>query len=521
MSTPISTGNVDVPPETPGMGMKIFWRWMFVLGVVLLVLRGLNIAFVMHCSQRDGIEYYRGPDTGSNIGNSEALFDERPMSPIFRERIAYPFLLGLVRMAGLEYRQILWLTVPLELPCVLAMALLGWVLTRRKTVAALAALLYVLNPNGYQLSAVLMPDWLNGQVMLMAVALTMNWARAGSRRSGWAACLLIPISQMIRPTFFLIIGPLVLLLWKGFFTRERRMINAMLCACVLIYPTINVGINYALYRVPKLLLSPGFQLHQCYVSYVRAIQRNAEQPQSMTFLYFDEKHNVQLADPREIATDPYGSSLIRPDFATSYNSIVESSSEFLHQNFGLWMQAHLAGIQAQLFYPPRLSPSKSPEAMDGFRKIMMLDPLDADQRGVRLYPDLDSPMRKIHGVALFFAFCGVMLTIRRFPIGVTLFYAGCTGILVLGLGVAWYDSVRVRLLVDLIYTPILAVGLLSAPAWGCFAALSAVAYGPRKLFGWPHAYMQVATTVMLGVSAAFLLRISGPEKGAQTDAPPG
>lgn len=485
-----------------------------------MVLRAANIAYVLHGSQRDGVEYYSGPDTGSNIANSETLFDERPMSPIFRERIVYPFLLGMMRMAGLEYRQLLWLTVPLELPCVLAMALLGWVVTRRKAVAGLGAIIYVLNPNGYQLSAVLMPDWLNGQVMLMAVALLVNWARDGSRRSGWAACLLIPISQMIRPTFFLLIGPLLLLLWKGFFSRERRVINAVLCAGVIAYPAINMGINALLYGVPTLLLSSGFQLHHCYVSYVRATQRNAEQPQSMTFLYFDEKHNVQLADPREIATDPYGSSPIRPDFASLYNSIVESSREFLYQNFGLWMQANLAGIQAQLFYPPRLSPSPDPEAMDGFRKTMLLEPLDTDQRGVRLYPNLDSLMRKIHLLALFFTLCGVMLTIRKLPIGVTLFYAGCTGVIVLACGAAWYDSVRVRLLVDMIYTPILAVGLLSVPAWLCFISLSVFAYGPRKLFHWPQTYMVVASTILTIFSALFLLRIAGPEKEGQEDGPP-
>ena len=109
---------------------------------------------------------------------------------------------------------------------------------------------------------------------------------------------------------------------------------------------------------------------------------------------------------------------------------------------------------------------------------------------------------------------GVMLSLRRFPWEFTLFYAACTGITAMACTGAWYDSVRVRLLLDLLYTPILAIGLLSAPAWGCFAAWLGAAYGPRKLFGWLHAYVQAATAVMLGLSAAFLLRISGPEKDA-------
>ena len=116
---------------------KSFWRGMLLLGVVLALLRGANVAYVLHCSQRDGIAYYDGPDTFSYVGNAEAMFDERPMSPLFRERVAYPFLLAAVKAIGLEYSDLLWLTVPLEIPSVLAMALLGLTLTRRKTVAAL------------------------------------------------------------------------------------------------------------------------------------------------------------------------------------------------------------------------------------------------------------------------------------------------------------------------------------------------------------------------------------------------
>ena len=496
----------------PQVNMKTFWLWIFGLGLALALMRGMNIAYVLHCSQRDGVEYYSGPDTLSNIQNSQALFDEKPLMPIFRERIGYPFLLGLVRMAGLEYRQLLWLTVPLEIPCVIAMALLGWVLTWRKSVAGLGAILYVLNPNGYQLSSVLMPDWLNGQVMLIAMALLVQWSRDGSRWSGWVACFLIPISQMIRPTLFLLIGPLVLLVWKDFFARDRRVINAILCASAVAYPTLNLGVNAALYGVPNLLLSSGFQLHHCYVSYVRAIQRNADIPQSMTFLYFDEKNNVQLADPREIATDPYGTNPIRPDFAIQYNSIVKSSEEFLQRNWRLWIHANLDGIRKQLFEPPRFSPSASPDSMDKYLENRQLTPLSPTQRGKELYPDLESLMRKIHIVALFFGLCGVMLTMRKLPIGITLFYAGCTGIIILACGAAWHDSVRVRLLVDLLYTPILAIGLLNLPAWLCFGSLTAFAYGPRKLFHFSTTYMTVASAVTALLSSIFLLRISGPEK---------
>jgi hypothetical protein len=468
-----------------------FWRWMFLLGVVLMLLRGLNIGYVLHCSQRDGKEYYAGPDTRFYIANSAALFDERPLSPLYRERVGYPFLLAVVKAAGGEYRHLLWLPAVLEIPAVLAMALLGWGLTRRRAVAGLAAVLYAMNPNGYQLTSVLMPDWLNGQVIVMALALLVNWVRTGHRPSGWGAVLLLPVSQMIRPTMFLFLAPLVLLLGRTFFLPGRRVLNAVLCACVIAYPAINVAINARLYGVPNLLMSSGFQMHVCYVSHIRAMERNAENPDSMTRLYFDEKHNVALADPREKALDPYGNSPIRADYASHYNSIIVSSRAFLDQRRWAWIQSGFSAIYRQFFLPPHVAPS----------------PYE-----YHLYPEMESPMRKLHVLALFFGFCGVMLSIRRFPLELTLFFACCTGIAAMGSTTGWHDSVRVRLLLDLLYTPILAIGLLSLPAWLCFGGFAVAAYLPRRLFHWSTTYMGVASAVSLLVSSVYLLRISGPQE---------
>ena len=474
-------------------GSKTFWRWMLALGCAAMLLRAANIAYLLHCSQRDGIEYYAGADTVSNIQNAEAMFDARPLAPIFRERVAYPFLLAAVKGSGLEYRDLLWLTPPLEIPAVLAMALLGLVLARRKTVAALAAGLYVVNPNAFQLSATLMPDWLNGQVMLMGIATLLDWAQNGRRRSLLFAGVLLPLSQTIRPTLFLIVVPLVVLLWKGFLVRERRWGNLLLCAAVLAYPAFNLGLNARLYGVPNLLLSSGYQLHQCYVSYVRALERNAAQPGSMAQMYFEEKHRVISSDPREVATDPYGNNPIRADFARNYNDLVAESKAYLHAHPGLWLEAGIQGIYRQLFYLPRLTP---------------------DARNAGLYPVSPAWLYRLHSPALFFAFCGVFLLLRRLPVGVTLFYAGSTAIIAMAVTASWYDTVRVRLLVDLLYTPVIAAGLLSLPAWLSLAGLAAVAYVPRRIFHLSVTYMHVASAVMLLLAAAFLLRISGSEPKA-------
>ena len=476
---------------------RTFWRWMLALGCAAMLLRAANIGYLLHCSARDGVEYYAGADTASNIQNAAALFNAQPLAPIFRERITYPFLLAAVKAAGLEYRDLLWLTPPLDIPAVLAMALLGLVLTRRQSVAALGAGLYILNPNAFQLSATLMPDWLNGQVMLMGIAALLHWAQSGRRESALAAGILLAFSQTIRPTLFLVIGPLVILLWKGFWARERRWGNLLLCASVLAYPAFNLGLNARLYGVPNLLLSSGYQLHQCYVSYVRALEQDAVQPGSIAQRYFEEKHRIISSDPRELATDPYGNHPIRPDFARHYRDLVAESKAYLHAHPGLWLRAGCDGIYRQLFYLPRLAP---------------------DARHSHLYPVPSAWVHRLHNPALFFAFCGVFLLIRRLPWGTTLFYAGCTGIIALAVTASWYDTVRVRLLVDLLYTPVIAAGLLSLSAWLCLGSLVAVAYVPRRLFRLPVAYMQVASVIVLLLAAAGLLRKSGPQP--ETGGPP-
>lgn len=499
-------------------GLTPFWRGILALGLLVAGLRAANIAYVLHGSQRDGIEYYVTPDTVSYLLNSEAMFDERPMSPLFRERIGYPFLMALARGAGVGVRHLMWLTVPLEVPAVLSMALLGWALTRRKAVAGLAAVLYALNPNGFQGSALLIPDWLNGQFMLMAIALAMDWALNGRRWSGWAACVLLPVSQMLRPTLFAVAVPLVCLLAKGFWIRERRGMNILLVVAALAYPAVNVAVNAVFYGVPTLMLSSGFQLHACFVSHVRAQERNAEKPDSMTRLYMEEKHLVQLADPREQILNPFGHTPIADNFAEVYEDVVKTSNAYLRERMGWWILSGLGGLRYQLSLAPSLNGGLSAEQTERFWQLMEgQEGAVSGPAATALYPRFSGVMSKLHKLALFFSLCGVMLTIRRLPVGVTMFYAGCTAIIAMACAAAWYDTVRVRLLVDLIYTPILAVGLLSVPAWIGFASLTMIAYGPRKLFGWSNAYMQGASAVVTLVTAAVLAWRSGSEDGGEGD----
>ena len=39
------------------VGSRTFWRWMLALGCAAMLLRIANIAYLLHCSARDGIEY--------------------------------------------------------------------------------------------------------------------------------------------------------------------------------------------------------------------------------------------------------------------------------------------------------------------------------------------------------------------------------------------------------------------------------------------------------------------------------
>jgi hypothetical protein len=462
---------------------RTFWRGMLVLGLLSACLHGAHLGYILHCSDRDGVDYYVFPDTRSYRDDSVAMFDERPMSPLFRERIVYPLLLAAAHQLDLPARALLWLPVPMEIPAVLAMALMGLLVSRRKSVAALAAVIYVVNPNSYQISAALMPDWLNAQFALISFALVMNWVLKEDRKSGIAACVMIPITQMIRPTLFPMIVPLLLLLgtsWRG---KERRLINGLLCLSALMYPLVNTAINYHLYGVPRPLLAPGLQLHHGYVSMMRAMERNAENPGSLSDLYFDEKHNVALMHPAEIAVAAYWNTPIRQDFASNYHHIVQYSKEFVAARPLMRLTLHRMGAERYFFMYPSFSPG-----------------IKADH----LYPDWSSVMRKIHWLALFFTLCGAAWMIGRLNVNVTLFILCWTGVVGLILIGTWHDSVRVRVIIDLLATPFLATGLLSLPAWMGFAALVMAAYVPRRFMGASHYFMLASAALVSAVTAVVL-----------------
>jgi len=479
--------------------MNRFWRAILILGIVSAVLHGINIAYVLHCSERDGVEYYTFDDTASYINNSRAMFEEQPMSPLFHERVVYSFLLAVVNAAGLPYHSLIWLTVPMEVPAVMCMALLGLLLTRRKYIAVISAVIYVLNPNSYQISASLLPDWLNGQCALISMALTLNWVLNGHKKSGYAACFMIPFTQMIRPTTFPMIVPLLILLFrKDSLASHRRTLNGLLCLSALAYPLLTTAINYSLYGVPRPLLAPGLQLHHGYVSTIRAMLRNAETPGSITEYYFDEKHNVALKHPAEVAIDSYGNSPIRADFASNYYHIVQMSKEIISQHPGLRLEIMLTGAQRYLFFAPSFSPGVNSS---------------------HLYPDWSSTMRKLHWMALVFTLCGAALMVRRLDPRVTLFILCWVGIVGLVLVGTHHDSVRVRLLIDLMFIPFFAVGLLSVPTWISLFSLVLIAYGPRRFLGASHEYMLIASAVVAVISTIVLAAISGKNQDEQDDRP--
>ena len=77
------------------LSLKRIWLLLAILSVVI---HGAWIQTVRVCMPDCGASPYKYPynmgDSGSYTLSSQALFDSRPMAPLFRERIVFPLFLA-------------------------------------------------------------------------------------------------------------------------------------------------------------------------------------------------------------------------------------------------------------------------------------------------------------------------------------------------------------------------------------------------------------------------------------------
>ena len=93
---------------------------LFLIGCVSSVLHGYRVFSATRGDEGNAAPSYMSTDSRTYINCSEALFDDRPVPPLFRERAFYHTLLALSKKITGDYVATMWVSVFLEIPAVMA-----------------------------------------------------------------------------------------------------------------------------------------------------------------------------------------------------------------------------------------------------------------------------------------------------------------------------------------------------------------------------------------------------------------
>jgi len=475
---------------------KRLLRVLLVIGLVSAVLHGWRVAEVLRLSDELGVDLTEGPDTPSYTGNAGALLDGRPFSPLFRERVLYASLIAGARILGFRDQSVLWVCVPLEIPAILALGFLAWYVARKPAASVVAAVLYAAYPNTYQVAVVLMPDLLHAQLVVMALALTAAWVEYDRRSFAGLAALLWLMAQVTRPTMFLVVASLPWLLWRTFLVPGRRTISLLLCALTVVYPISMTVSNALRFGIARPSLAGVEYLHSGFVPRMKAMQRNALQPQSMTQLYREEREVIARGDPTWRSLRLFAQEPPLPGFHAAYRELMDRNGAFVRAHRGLYIRASIEGILEQW--------NKTPAALP--QEWTLFNVPEELKRPASAW------VLRAYRLALVLAMFGVALAWARGPRGLVLFTAVSSVPLVMAWTSCWWDSSRVKLVFDLLLLPFAAAAAVCPASWAAVVAAAGLGYLPRKLFGWPESSMWL---IIAGVACGLCGWVSWRDRGGR------
>lgn len=474
------------PERDPAIGRALWRTWLW-LGVASALLHGLNLAYVLHQQRSTGIDLVGvAADTRFYLNNGEALFDGRWLAPLYRERPLYSFLLGGLPRLGLPVSSVLWITVFLEIPATMAMGLLAWSAFRRRAISVVAALLYVVYPNTYQLGALLMPDLLHLQFGLMAIAASLAWVTLDRKPALWAAALFWPLAHLTRPTLMPAIGLLVLLFDRS--TWRRRAGYAALAAAMMVWPLVNTALNRQWFGVTWPFLAQAELLHSGVVPRMKAWERNKTEG-GITRLYTEEREIVARGNPDWIHLGYFEHKPPPADFGPTFRRLVSSAKEYIGKHPDAFRAVVWDGfVTVAILRPPRFHPQEWADSPDR----------------ERLYPDWSNALRRLFYVAMLLTLGAVVPAVAGGDRRAVLFLLALAMMTTSAWTTCWWDSHRVRVVFDCLLLPLLALGLCTAGVWAWTAAVLLLGYLPMRL-GWFGPAGLAAVVILLALLQAAIV----------------
>jgi hypothetical protein len=465
---------MDHPAPAGGfarVGGRSLW---LIIGLGLALHAGWLAWVLGHSVGPGGAAPWVMADTGSYLVNAERLAQGLPLSPVFRERLLLPALIGVAERVLGQPQYVVWLIWLLHVPAALAVAALARRLAGRAGAGLVAAACYFVWPGALASAPLVGTDLLHAQGLLVATALTLRWLdRPGSPTLyPLAAWWLV---QLTRPTFYLASVTLAPLLWRS--GRPRAV--AALVAGLLVWPAFFTALNLVEYGVAAPSLAGVESLHRNVVARIRALQRNERTPGPLTEYFVEEREVVAKADP-----DWAGLSIYSPgggtDFERHYRQLQEKGQAFVASNRSWFVRSSVAELQNQL---------RRPHAVIG---------VAAAAGGSRAG---DAWLGRIQKIGLLLILIGAAQGVRRAG-GYTLFYALCCALVLSACMVLWWESSRIRLPLEALGLPLLAVAVGNRTTGWALGLIVVAGWLPIRL-GWATEgwVLGLAGLVVLGQAA--------------------
>lgn len=456
---------------------------LLLLGLLSFVLHGVFLLHLASVSAEAGVSYFSGPDTPAYLRAADALRGEAGVNPMYHERILLPLIIVAVQAMGLEAPAALWVILLLEIPATLAMGYLGWALSGRRSVAGLAAMLYVLHPDTYQNGALLQTDLMHVQWALIAAAATVHFVRERNARLALWAALPWILAQLTRPTYFMIAAGFLIPLWAWRKDAALRRGFIWLSLLSLVVPAgWSIG-NAIRFGVPSPSLCMAEMLETWTVPRAKALLRNAQQPVSLTVAFDEEVARVRATDTWQVL---HGHKGAPEDFRHAYRGSISSNAAFLATNVAVTLSACRAELRNEIMFVPKFHHPDASSALNG------------------RYPDVSRWLGMAYKVGFLFLAFAAPLAFRReyWPL---FFLFGAMVALVLGpASLSWWCCGRYRFNVNILLLPIVALGLARPAAWCVVGATFVFGYLPVHLLHAAPMLVAVVATMALGMAWTLL-----------------
>jgi hypothetical protein len=446
------------PNDFPTMPNRLRY-FLMALAALAVMAHGIHLAFVVSQGDSPRPAYFMY-DSGSYIGDAQALLKGIPLSPAFQDRPMLAILIAISTKLGMPLWTALAVPVVLQGFLVYAMGFIGHFCSSRTSAASIATILAAIYPNFYYTIPLLGTDALGAQFMVLAIGAGLMWRKTLRWKWGAISGTLWLCAQISRPTFAPIVLLMPLLLWPLLWQRPLRRQLAIFALLLVAYPLALSTKNFGLYSIFSPNLTKPEMLSRCVVPKINTMKRHAEQPGPISEYWVDERDRKAVSDPDWISLGLYKTGKRdRNDFAATYKRLIHRMEEYIRLNPGWFSKAaHVTYFSLFLTHPPAYSPLslRSPPPL-------------WNQWGLR-----------IDKLFLLFVPLGFCILLRRFP-SLGLLWGALFTMMLAPLVVFMWLFPSTRLPVDALAIPLAALALSELRVWGLLAGWTLVGWLPLKL----------------------------------------